>query len=103
MLSPPIPMRDTMAAGRAVMHRMMMRVVRENGRWTTGTPISRAKIMASMALRMSKVPFKILPFSMKFGGIKEVRCSSGLLMAAPPLRPGCSVRDPQHFRKLRFA
>ena len=71
MLSPPIPMRDTMAAGRAVMHRMMMRVVRENGRWTTGTPISRAKIMASMALRMSKVPFKILPFSMKFGGIKE--------------------------------
>ena len=43
MLSPPIPMRDTMAAGRAVMHRMMMRVVRENGRWTTGTPISRAE------------------------------------------------------------
>ena len=84
MLSPPIPIRATIAAGSAVMQRMMMRAVRDSGRWKTGIPIARERTMLSMALRMSKVPFRILPFSMKLGGIKETGVSSGCVMAAPP-------------------
>lgn len=41
MLSPPIPIRATIAAGSAVMQRMMMRAVRDSGRWETGIPIAR--------------------------------------------------------------
>lgn len=41
-LSPLIPIRETIAAGREVMQSRMIRVVSDSGRWTTGTAIPAA-------------------------------------------------------------
>ena len=66
-------------------HKIMIRVVSDMGRWTTGIPIPAASTAPSMALRILNIPPMKVPRSIKLRGIKATCCSSGLLMASPPL------------------
>ena len=64
-----MPIRASRASGRAVRHRMMIRVVSEKLRPSTGRPTARAKITASMTFLVRNIPPKRVPPSIKLGGI----------------------------------
>ena len=69
-LSPPIPISAKSAAGKAVRQRMITFAVTPNGsRNITGTPMTTARIPASITfLTLNNPPRKVLE-PMKFGGI----------------------------------
>lgn len=85
MLSPPIPIREIIAAGRAVIQRIIILTVSVRGRLITGMVIRIARTPPSMALRILNIPPIKVPFSIKLRGMKTGCCSSVLFMAAPPL------------------
>ena len=65
-----MPINATRAAGRAVRHKMIMRVVNPKGtNMKTGTPMAKARIPASITFRARNIPPKNVPDSMKFGGM----------------------------------
>ena len=64
-----MPMMANRESGRTVRQQMMIFVVRVAGRWNTGNPISRERNSASAAFRSFMVPPKMVPVSIKFGGM----------------------------------
>ena len=69
-LSPDMPIKATSPTGRAVRHKMMMRVVSPNGRnRKTGAPMANTRMPASITFRARNIPPKKVPVSIKFGGM----------------------------------
>ena len=65
-----MPIKATSPTGRAVRHKMMMRVVSPNGRnRKTGAPMANTRMPASITFRARNIPPKKVPVSIKFGGM----------------------------------
>ena len=73
-----MPIIANRAAGSTVRQAIMILVVSVTGRWNTGMPMSRDNISASAAFRNLMVPPKMVPVSMKFGGMIYTSFSSCL-------------------------
>ena len=69
-LSPEMPISPIMAAGKAVRHRMMIRVIRLHGsKNMTGAPIATARMPASITFRTLNIPPKNVLEPIKLGGM----------------------------------
>ena len=69
-LSPDMPIRANRTRGRVVRQSAMIRAVRPKGRnRKTGTPVTAARMPASITFLARNMPPKKVPVSTKFGGM----------------------------------
>ena len=69
-LSPDMPIRANRTRGKVVRHSTMIRAVRLKGRnRNTGSPVTAARMPASITFLARNMPPKNVPVSTKFGGM----------------------------------